>query len=150
MLWRRVAAPARRALSTAAADGASAGAQSTWGGWVERRKDGLIKVLLTGSLMCTAMHAVNLRNRADEAEAEMMEELRAAAAARHDLLQRAPALAREMGLPASAEAKFKAALQQLHMQADSAATAPPVSSPVNATPVAVPAGAATPKQQAVW
>ena len=148
MLWRSVATPvARRALSTAAAEGASS---SSWGSWVERRKDGLIKVLLTGSLMCTAMHAVNLRNRADEAEAEMMEQLRAASAARHALLIRAPALAREMGLPAKAEGKFKAALQQINMQAEDTASAPMVGAPVDATPAAVPAGGGAQKQQAVW
>ena len=89
----------RRGLASAAE-----GAEGGWGAWFQHRKDGFVKVFLSGTAMCLAMHAVNLRNSADEAQAEMMEQLRASTAARKGIVQRAPSLAREMGLPAGAEA----------------------------------------------
>ena len=88
----------------------------------------------------------------------MMEQLRASMAARQKLVQGAPALARELGLPASAEGKFAAALQAMDAQLDDSPAKAAVSLQRSATvidaaptPVQAPAsGNAAPKQQAVW
>ena len=102
-----------------------------------------------------AMHAVNLRNRADDVEAEMIERLRASITARAALLERAPVVAREMGLPAAAQDRFKSTLRELDAQfeADPASALPRAApSVVDAapTPAQTPAGSSKPKQAAVW
>jgi hypothetical protein len=102
----------RRLLSTAAP------AQS-WSQWFDQRKPRIIQVLLSGISVCVTGHAVNVRNRSDEMEAELTEQLRLSASARQVLLQQAPVLARELGMPQSAEEKFKAALLAVDQQQSS-------------------------------
>lgn len=121
----------------------------TWGQWVELRKPRLIQVFLSGTAMCLAMHSVNLRNRGDEIEAELTEQLGASAAAREAILWQAPALACEMGLPASEEAKFRAALHALDAQV-STSIGKPAMTAAETRPAATPANSAPLKQQAVW
>ena len=116
---------------------------SSWKTWFEKRKHNVVQLLLSGSLMCAYGHSVNLRNRADDMENELVERLRASAMARRATLQRAPELAREMGLSKAAEAKFRAALHELDAQYE----ADPKSAGAllaQAKPVPVTSGAATP------
>jgi len=126
----------------------SAPGDSTWSSWIKHRKHNIVQLLLSGSLMCAYGHSVNLRNRADDVETELIERLRASTIARRATLQRAPELAREMGLPKAAEAKFRAALEELDTQYE----ADPKSASAllaKAKPVPVTPGAATPATPAV-
>ena len=156
LLRRLVLAPClrhQRFLSTA-----SAPPPVTWRMWVERRKQGFIQVLLSGTAMLLAMHAVNVRNRGDELQAQLTEQLAMSAAARQRLLREAPALAKSMGLPADSESKFRSALAAVDAQygkeaVAAAATPSPSagSAPVPTPAAAVSASGAPPlKQQAVW
>ena len=132
-------------------------AAATQKGFLERNKTPIAFVLMSGISVTLAGHAVNMRNRADEIEAELLEQLRASVDARNGLVLRAPELAREMGLPARAEGTFREALQKLDSQLESEAAsvygekrAVAAGTVSVSTPAAAPASAAAPKQQAVW
>ena len=127
----------RRSLSTAASS-AAAPPPLTWRESLLKRKNGLVQIFLAGTAMTMAMHSVNLRNRGDEVEADLTKRLHASVAARQALIHNAPAIAREMGLPATAEGNMRRALEDLDMQYSNvtAASAPktPVATPAVATP----------------
>ena len=147
----------RRSLSTAASS-AAVPPPLTWRESLLKRKNGLVQIFLAGTAMTMAMHSVNLRNRGDEVEADLTKRLHASVAARQALIHNAPAIAREMGLPATAEGNMRRALEDLDMHYSNvtAASAPktPVATPAVATPTSTPkpasGGGAPLKEQAVW
>ena len=133
-----------------------AAGSDSWSTWAQKRKDKIIPTLLTGCMMLISIQNVNLRNKADDMEAEMLDRLRTATVARRGVLLRAPELACEMGLPKNAEGKFRAALQKLDEQymLDPKAAAPPPKAPSVSSGAATPAttapAAGGAKAQAVW
>lgn len=140
------------ASSSASSSGAGGKAAADNPGFLEGNRNRIVYVCFSGALFMMSIHLTNLRHKADDMEAELRNQLRAATLVRQTILLRAPLLAREAGLPAAKQEAFAASLQSLATEADAdpagvaAAAAASVAKPA---PTAAP-GASAPRAAAVW
>ena len=114
-----------RPLSTAPPESAESGG----GSWLSKRRDGLIHIMLSGIALSLSIRLTTQAHRIEDMEEEMNERLRAARRSRQTLLEQAPALALESGLPPAQRAKFEASLSKLVEQLDAASALPRSSIP---------------------